>query len=140
MYPSISFSEKLADVMVMAGFAFPAVVSLVLSESSPDPQAPATKASTSRIAPTAPARFNRMGLWSSLSLLPPGRSRPQVLHRRRLGHRFWSRDRAREDGDPSGLVRPRRPPHAGRGEALLHQTESEFGRHRDGGHDEGAGE
>src|SRR5437763_3387502 len=68
MSASISFSEKLADDTVMLGLALVVAVALFFLELPPDPQAPATRASTTTIAPTAPPRLNRIGSVPLLSI------------------------------------------------------------------------
>src|SRR3954447_13819514 len=79
MSASISFSEKLADDTVMLGFGFVVAVALLFLELPPDPQAPATRASTATIAPTAPPRLHRIGSVPLLSICDqegPGHHQP----------------------------------------------------------------
>src|SRR3954468_5862447 len=82
---------------MVIGFLAAAVVpelALFFLELPPDPHAPATIASTSRTAPTAPLRVYRMGQLSSLVVCDrgcPGRISAHL--RRRRG--------ARQDGDPA---------------------------------------
>src|SRR3954451_2124663 len=119
---SISFSEKLADVMVI-GFLAAVVPELALFflELPPDPHAPATMASTSRTAPTAPLRGYRMGQLSSLLIhdrVGPGRISAHL--RRRRG--------ARQDGDLA-LAAPRQAEPARR-DGPLQTAEPQLGGHR----------
>src|SRR3954451_14718380 len=78
MSASISFSEKLAEETVILGLALVVAVALSL-ELPPDPQAPATRASTATIAPTAPPRLHRIGSVPLLSICDqegPGHHQP----------------------------------------------------------------
>src|SRR5881227_1102971 len=92
MSASIPLSEKLADDTVLFGFALVvAGAALFFLELPPDPQAPATRAITSTIAPTAPPRLNRIGSVPLLSICDqegPGHlSRPPARLPRQEGPR-----------------------------------------------------
>src|SRR3954451_15277812 len=122
MSASISFSGKLADDTVMLALALVVVAdALFFLELPPDPQAPATRASTTTIAPTAPPRLNRIGSVPLLSICDqegPGH------HSAHLGRGC----RARED---RGLaLSPPPKPDASGGQSPLRQPESELRQHR----------
>src|SRR3954470_22696144 len=128
---SISFSEKLADVIVSGFLAAVVLLLLDLLELPPDPHAPATMASTSRIAPAAPVRVYRMGrcpLWSFRDRGCPGRISAHL--RRRRG--------ARQNGDLT-LGVPRQAQTARR-DGTLEQAEPELCQHRQDRHQQRAGE
>src|SRR5947207_8558547 len=122
MSASISFSEKLAEETVMLGLAFVvAEPALLFLELPPDPQAPATRASTTTIAPTAPPRLNRIG---SVPLL-------SICDQEGPGHCSAHLGRGCRAGKDRGLAfSPPRKPDASGGQGPLRKPESELCQHR----------